>query len=186
MFTHAGITGPSVFAFSAKTAFVDCSPSSPLSVLLIVDALKSFEDWDRELSLAFGANGSKELKNVLSAFFPRRLAETLPALAALPAEKKAALVSRDERRTLARLLSDGIVLKLNGRRPGEEFVTAGGVALSEIDPETMESKKVPNLYFTGEVLDVDGVTGGFNLQACWATGRAAGNAVGGRVGNAVG
>ena len=67
-----------------------------------------------------------------------------------------------------------IPLHLTGRRAGEEFVTAGGVELSEVNPSTMESKVCPGLFLAGEVLDIDGLTGGFNLQAAWCTGRLAG------------
>lgn len=177
MFTHFGVTGPAVFALSARLAFENVSPENVRSVNLVPDASKRFEDWDRDLSAALAKDGAKETKNVLAAFFPRRFAEILPTLAGLHPEKKAATVSRDERKLLAKLLSDGISLTLCGTRPGEEFVTAGGVELLEIDAETMESKIVPNLYFTGEVLNVDAVTGGFNLQACWSTGYAAAKAV---------
>jgi predicted Rossmann fold flavoprotein len=180
LFTHSGITGPAVFALSAKIAFEDVSEDRPFVVRLVPDSARRFEDWERDLSAAFTANGARECKNVLSEFFPKRFAEILPGLCGIAGDKKSSVLSKEDRRALSRLLSDGIEFRLNGRRNGEEFVTAGGVALSEIDPETMESKLVPNLYFTGEVLDVDAVTGGFNLQACWSTGRAAGTAIAGK------
>lgn len=181
MFTHFGVTGPAVFALSARLAFENVSPETPYGIRLVPEASKRFEDWDSDLSKAFSVDGAKETKNVLAAFFPRRFAETLPGLAGIAAEKKAATVSKDERKALAKILGNGIPLTLCGTRPGEEFVTAGGVELSEIDPETMESKICPNLYFTGEVLNVDAVTGGFNLQACWSTGYAAARAIAARV-----
>lgn len=177
LFAHFGVTGPAVFALSARIAFETVSPESPFAVGLVLDAGKRFEDWDAALASAFARDGAKETKNALAAFFPSRVAELLPALAGFPSDRKAATVSKENRRTLAKLLSDGIPISLTGTRPGEEFVTAGGVDCREIDPETMESKFVPGLYFTGELLDVDAVTGGFNLQACWATGRTAGKAV---------
>lgn len=180
MFTHFGVTGPAVFALSARLAFENVAPESPYPIRFIADGAKRFEDWDKELSAAFAADGAKEAKNVLSQFFPRRFAEILPGLTGIPAEKKAATVSKEDRKSLAKLLGNGIPLTLCGTRPGEEFVTAGGVELSEIDPETMESKIIPNLFFTGEVLDVDAVTGGFNLQACWSTGYAAARAIAAR------
>lgn len=177
MFTHSGVTGPAVFALSARIAFESVSESEPFGVRLVPDSSRRFDDWERDLSSAFASDGAKETKNVLSAFFARRFAETVPGLAGVAAERKAASVSRDERRAIVRLLSDGIPLRLTGRRPGEEFVTAGGISTDEFDPETMESRIVPGFYATGEVLDVDAVTGGFNLQACWATGHAAGKSV---------
>ena len=78
---------------------------------------------------------------------------------------------------MAELLGKGIPLTLLERRPGDEFVTAGGVMTDEINPETMESKIRKNLYFAGEVLNVDGYTGGFSLQICWASGFVAGKSI---------
>ncbi len=83
-------------------------------------------------------------------------------------------LTREQKNHLATLLGDGIPLTLTARRPGDEFVTAGGVSIAEVDGATLESKICPGLYFAGEVLDVDAVTGGFNFQACWATGRCVG------------
>jgi predicted flavoprotein YhiN len=100
----------------------------------------------------------------------------LCALAGIDADTRAARVSRADRRKLASLVSD-LRLTVVGRRNGEEFVTAGGLETEEVDPRTMASKLVPGLYFAGEVLNVDGFTGGYNLQAAWATGRLAGLSV---------
>lgn len=79
-------------------------------------------------------------------------------------------IARSDREKISKLLGDGISLTLLERRPGDEFVTAGGVNTDELDPETMESRIHENLYFAGEVLNVDGYTGGFSLQICWASG----------------
>lgn len=177
------MTGPATFALSARTAFSLPSPENPLHVRFVPD-FKPFEEWDRILADAFVAGGAKELKNVLTQIFPRRFAEVLPSIVGIPAsgsvpapERKAATLSKEDRRLLSRALSEGIPLDFVSARPGEEFVTAGGVATSEVDPETMRSRIVPNLYLVGELLDVDAITGGFNLQACWSTGRAAGKAL---------
>jgi len=86
-------------------------------------------------------------------------------------------LTRDEKHLLAKTLGDGVTLTLIARRPGDEFVTAGGISTDEISNETMESLLCPGLYFAGELVNMDGVTGGYNLQACRATGRAAGMAV---------
>jgi predicted flavoprotein YhiN len=86
-------------------------------------------------------------------------------------------LSREGRKRLAVLL-EGLPLTIVGREKGTEMVTAGGVRLEEIDPRTMGSRVVPGLFFCGEVLDIDGFTGGYNLQAAWSTGRIAGLAAG--------
>lgn len=91
---------------------------------MVPDASKNFDAWEHELSTALNEDGAKELKNVLSRFFPRRFSEILPALAGLAPETKAATVSKDSRRNLVKLLSSGISMTLCGQRPGEEFVTA--------------------------------------------------------------
>lgn len=98
-------------------------------------------------------------------------------IAGLNPESAAAQLSREGRKRLAALM-DRLPLTIVGREPGTEMVTAGGIPLAEIDPRTMRSRLVPGLFFCGEVLDVDGFTGGFNLQAAWTTGRLAGLAAG--------
>ncbi|MGH2603578.1 MAG: NAD(P)/FAD-dependent oxidoreductase, partial [Dehalococcoidia bacterium] len=111
--------------------------------------------------------------NVLDTLLPRSICPTLCALAGVDPAARAARLSRTERRALAALVT-ALPLSVTGRRNGEEFVTAGGVRTDEVDPRTMESRLVPGLYFAGEVLDADGFTGGYNLQAAWATGQLAG------------
>ncbi len=124
VFTHSGITGPAVFALSAAAAFEPVSAERPFSVRLVPDASKRFEAWDVDLAAAFGNSGAREAKNVLAAYFPHRFAEKLPAFANFAGEKKSATVSKDERRALARVLAEGLPIRLSGRRAGEEFVTA--------------------------------------------------------------
>jgi len=89
----------------------------------------------------------------------------------------ASSISRVEREKISRLLGNGIPLTLIERRPWDEFVTAGWVSTNEINPETMESKIQKNLYFAGEILNVDGYTGGFSLQICWSSGYVAGKSI---------
>jgi len=100
------------------------SETSAYSVRLVPDASKNFDAWEKSLSEALSSDGAKELKNVLSKFFPKRFAEILPVLAGVSPELKAATVSKDVRRSFVKLLSSGIPLTLCGQRPGEEFVTA--------------------------------------------------------------
>lgn len=177
LFTHFGISGPAVFSLSSIAAFEKISPQNPLKILLIFDKKKNFTVWDSLLIERIGKDGAKKIRNVISSFFPDRLADIIFDLAGVNTEKKSAEISKMERRRIAKLLGGGIEMNLISRKKGGEMVTAGGVSLDEIDPKTCESRIHPNLYFAGEVLDIDGVTGGFNLQNCWMTGQRAGKSI---------
>jgi predicted Rossmann fold flavoprotein len=114
---------------------------------------------------------------VLAQQVPRRLCETLLEQAGLPKDRKAAALTRDERQRLVRAVKC-LHIPLTGTLGFKKAeVTAGGVALDEIDSRTMQSKLVPNLYFAGEILDLDGPIGGYNFQSAWSTGWLAGAAV---------
>ena len=105
---------------------------------------------------------------------PRRLGECLLAIAAIPAERMGPDLSRDERRRLVGAVKE-LSLPITGTLGFEKAeVTSGGVALAEVDPKTLESRLVPGLFFAGEILDLDGLIGGFNFQAAWSTGYLAG------------
>ena len=107
-------------------------------------------------------------------WFPQRLVDAMLLQCGIDATLSMGTLSKDIKKILAQFLSWGWVVRLTMRKPGDEFVTAGGVSRDGVNPETMESLLCPWLYFAGEILDIDGVTGGFNLQACWSTGRAVG------------
>jgi predicted Rossmann fold flavoprotein len=177
IFTHFGLSGPATFALSSHLAFTPISKDTPHKINLIPIADKSGEQWDEELKKKFQENGARQVHNILSEFFPGRLADTILELASVNLSKKAAELSKQDRKRIVELLSGKLSMNFITRRPGDEFVTAGGVSLSEVDDKTMESKIMPGLYFAGEILDIDGVTGGFNLQSSWATGRVAGRSI---------
>lgn len=162
-------------------AFEKIDEAHSLQVRIIPDISHKYDVFDRELSEQFALHPTRTLRNALTEYYPRRLVDGLLQMFSLDGEKHSARVSRDERKQVVGALCNGISLTLVSRRPGDEFVTAGGVELSEINPETMESRIHPRLYFAGELLDVDAVTGGFNLQACWATGRMAGEGMVGQL-----
>lgn len=168
IFTHVGISGPAVFALAAHIAFQDL----PFTVSIIPDARYNFDTCNAKLVEAIALKGSRTLVSLLMDFVPRRLAETIIELSGIP-DIKGAELTKSERLHLARILTGELKLTLTAKTPGVEFVTAGGVSLDEVDRKTMQSKLVPNLYFAGEVLDIDAITGGFNLQSAWSTGRAA-------------
>jgi len=177
LFTHYGISGPVVFSLSSKIAYENISSQKPYKIKLIIDAQKDFASWDKILTEKFNLNGAKALKNILAEFIAKKFVDKILLLAKIDSLKKAAKISKFERQKISKLLGNGIELNLLSRRAGEEMLTAGGVDLAQIDPKTCMSKIMPNLFFCGEILDVDAVTGGFNLQNCWMTARLAAQAI---------
>jgi predicted Rossmann fold flavoprotein len=173
LFTHAGITGPAVFALCAlaATETYGADRPMPLTVNLLPELSgPATDDLLRERSAAMGG---RRVVNVLDTLLPRSICPVLCALAGVDPEIRAARLARADRRALAGAIT-ALPLTVVGRRNGEEFVTAGGVSTDEVDARTMQSRLVDGLFFAGEVLNVDGFTGGYNLQAAWATGRLAG------------
>ena len=133
-------------------------------------------DLDEHLRVETAASGKKQLAAVLATLLPRRLCDALLPQAGLPADRKAAALSKPERTRLVACLKR-LALPVTGTLGfGKAEVTAGGVALAEVDSRTMQSKLVPNLYIAGELLDLDGPIGGYNFQAAWSTGWLAGGA----------
>lgn len=177
LFTHFGISGPVTFALSSQMAFETIDEKHPAQILIIPNANKTYEQWDEMLIKLFQQNHKKAIKNILGMGFPSRLVHLLLQKAHIHENKTGGEISKTERKELAKLLGFGLEVTLIQRRPGDEFVTAGGVDTAEINKQTMESLICENLYFGGEVMNVDGVTGGFNLQSSWATGRLAGKAI---------
>ncbi|MBI4836744.1 MAG: aminoacetone oxidase family FAD-binding enzyme [Candidatus Abawacabacteria bacterium] len=177
LFTHFGISGPVTFAFSAHVAFLPIHRETPLPVCFSPDASVNFEQWNNRLQKLFAENGAKQVHSILSTFFPKRFVDVVLNQAMISHSKQVATISKDERKLLAYLFSGRLTFSLIARRAGDEFVTAGGVNTDEIDRKSMQSKIISQLYFAGEVMNIDGVTGGFNLQVAWATGRMAGESI---------
>ena len=170
LFTHFGISGPLVLELSCHLPAdpKDCAVSLNLKPGLTPEQL------DARLQREFAAAPKKQLRSVLPALLPGSLAALFPALCGVSGETPCAQVSRADRAALARTLQD-LPIRIQGLRPiGEAIVTRGGVSVREINPATMACRRVPGLYFAGEVLDVDAHTGGYNLQIAFATGRLAG------------
>lgn len=176
LFTHYGISGPVVLSLSSILAYQELTLKKPCLIKLRIDAEKDFTKWDKILTDKFNFQGAQTIKNSLSELVPKKLAPQILALAKINPEIKVAKISKLQRQALAKLLGGGLELHLTKRRTGQEMVTAGGVELTQIDPRTCQSKINPRLFFCGEVLNVDAVTGGFNLQNCWMTGRLVGQA----------
>ena len=166
LFTHFGISGP--LALEASCHLPD--PSSGASLLIDLKPGLTAEQLDARLLRDFAAAGKKQLQNELPALLPSSLAEIFPALCGLPDHLPCNQVTASQRRALAGMLK-ALPLTVRAPRPVQEaVVTRGGVSVKEIDPGTLCSRIVPNLYFAGEIIDVDAHTGGYNLQIAWSTG----------------
>lgn len=176
LFTHKGISGPTVFALSSLVAFEIYSAAAPLKLAIDLFPDQSQAALINDVITACTGNAKKSFINILSNFIPKSLAEILCRELHLIPEKHAGEASKKDLLNAVSWLKS-VPLHVIGRGTGEEFVTAGGISTKEIDPATMGSKIYPGLYLAGEILDVDGFTGGFNLQASWATGRLAGESV---------
>ena len=167
LFTHKGVSGPLIYKISSLFAKDDYNKTSPLSVSL------NFTGYDINLQNIFDKNPQKSILNTVTDFIPKSLAKILLSQNEITENKKCSQINKREREKIMVFLT---ALKLHGTAPvkGGEIVSAGGIDLKEINPKTMESKIVKNLYFCGEVIDVDGFCGGYNLQNCWSTGYVAG------------
>ena len=174
LFTHFGVSGPVILSASSHVRDMN-----EKKYLLSIDLKPALDDkkLDARLLREFTAAPNKTLPNVLRALLPSSLIPVVVSLSGIDPNVQVNKVTREQRQDLGYLLKH-LESPIAGTRPVEEgIVTAGGVSIREVDPKTMESKRISGLYFAGEVLDVDAYTGGFNLQIAFATGRAAGLSV---------
>ena len=172
LFTHFGLSGPLILTASAHMRDYE---KEHYSILLDLKPALDEEKLDKRLLRDLEENANRNFQHVLEGLVPRLMVPVLLDLTGIPGDVKANSVTRPQRRRLLETLKC-IRIDIAGPRPVEEaIVTSGGVKVSEINPTTMESKKVRGVFFAGEVLDVDAYTGGFNLQIAWSTGRAAGH-----------
>lgn len=176
MFTHFGITGPIVLTASDKVAQWFGEGAAKVHAFLDLKPALTPEQLDRRLVRDFAQASRKQFKNSLDKLLPKRLIPIIIELSGIPPEKPVNQVQKRERLQLRDLLKK-VPLTVSGTLPiSAAVVTAGGVSVREVDPRTMESRLVHGLYFAGEVLDVHGITGGFNLQAAFSTAYAAAHA----------
>lgn len=172
MFTHFGITGPLVLSASSYIK----NPKG-VQVFLDLKPALSYEQLDKRILREFEENKNKQFKNSVNSLFPAKLVPVMIALSGINPDKKVNEISKEERKFFVELIKE-LPMTVTGTRDFKEaIITRGGVSVKDVNPSTMESKKVKDLYFVGEVLDVDGVTGGFNLQIAWSTGALAGNSI---------
>ena len=171
VFTRRGVSGPVILSASAHVArdkLFPCRLSIDLKPALDADTL------DKRILRDFEQNRNKDYINALSGLLPQKLIPVIAELSGIDPREKVNSITKPQRRKLLELLKD-FSLTITGPGPFDEaVVTAGGISVKEVDPKTMQSRLVPGLYFAGEILDVDGYTGGFNLQIAWSTGMKAG------------
>jgi len=176
LFTHYGLSGPVILTLSDMVvAYLNKGKNQePVTISINLKPALTREQLDARLQRDFAANTRKQYKNSLGELLPKSLIPVIIRLSGIPEDKPVHQITRQERQGLAELLT-GLTLTITRPRSIKEaIVTAGGVSVKEINPKTMESKLVPGLYFAGEVLDIHGYTGGFNLQAAFSTGYVAG------------
>ncbi len=175
VFTGFGVSGPVILSASS---FVSARlKEKPLTLSIDLKPALSQEQLDARIRRDFEDNTNKLFKNSLSRLYPAKLIPVIIGRSGISPEKRVNEITREERQRLLEA-TKGFTLTLTGTRGFKEAViTQGGVAVKEVNPSTMESKLVKNLRFAGEVLDLDGVTGGFNLQIAWSTGWAAGSSI---------
>lgn len=172
LFTHYGVTGPVIL--SASSIVGKKLKEKNLTLHIDLKPALTEEQLDKRVLREFEENHNRQFKNAVDSLFPSKLRMIMVELSGIPEEKKVNEITKEERLRFVRLIKD-FTMTLTGLRGYKEaIITKGGVSVKEIDPRTMGSKLVKGLYFAGEVLDLDAVTGGFNLQIAWCTGYLAG------------
>ncbi len=176
LFTHFGVSGPAVLSGSSVVA--KQLKKGPMILSIDLKPALTREQLDQRLLRDFNEFRNRQFKNALGQLLPSKLIPVIVERSGIHPDCQINAISREERERLLDLLKH-FTLTLTGLRDYREaIITQGGISVKEIDPSTMESKLVEHLYFAGEVLDVDAMTGGYNLQIAWSTGYAAGNSCG--------
>lgn len=180
LFTHYGVSGPIILSASSvvgKRLRSGKEQGKQLTLKIDLKPALTMEQLDQRVLRDFEEQKNKQFKNAVDKLFPAKLKPVMIELSGIPQEKKVHEISKEERRRFVELMKDFRMTVTGLRGFQEAIITRGGVRVQEVEPGTMESRHVKNLYFAGEVLDLDALTGGFNLQIAWSTGYAAGNAV---------
>ncbi len=171
LFTHFGVSGPLILSAGSYYR------GKPSRLFLDLKPAMDADKLDKRLLREFEENSHKAFKNSLSGLFPAKLIPVMIDLSGMDGEKKVYDITREERLLFGRLIKN-LTLTVTGTRGfSEAIITRGGVSVKEVNPSTMESKLCRGLYLAGEMLDVDALTGGFNLQIAWSTGHLAGSSV---------
>ena len=181
LFTHFGISGPLVLSASSYYAAAmrkkkNKKKDVPVETMYYIDLKPalSVQQLDKRILRDFEENINKQFKNAIDGLFPSKLIPVMIRLSGIDPEKKVNEITKEERQSFAELIKN-LPLTVTGTREFKEaIITQGGINVKEVNPSTMESKLIKGLYFAGEMLDVDALTGGFNLQIAWSTGHLAG------------
>ena len=175
LFTHYGVSGP--LMLSASSYIGKKLKEKELRLVIDLKPALTMEQLDQRVLRDFEENMNKQFKNAIGKLFPTKLIPIMLELSGIDPDKKVNLISKEERQHFVWLIKN-FEMTIKGLRDfNEAIITKGGVKVKEINPATMESKLVQGLYFVGEVLDLDALTGGFNLQIAWSTAYAAGNSI---------
>ena len=175
LFTHFGVSGPLIL--SASSFVTKEVKEHPYCMEIDLKPALSDEQLDRRIIRDFEENQKRQFKNAVNSLFPAKLIPVMIELSGIDPECKVHQISRELRQKFVQLIKHLPLTIIGTRDYNEAIITKGGVSVKEINPSTMESKKVKGLYFAGEVLDVDALTGGFNLQIAWSTGYTAGSSI---------
>lgn len=187
LFTHFGVSGPLILSASSRysqsmhrrreKALKKKQTETTADCRLYINLKPALDEQqlDKRLLREFEENKNRDFKNALDGLFPSRLIPVMIELSGIGPDRKVNEITREERKRFAGLIQR-LPLTVTGTRDYKEaIITQGGVKVQEVNPSTMESKRIRNLYFAGELLDVDALTGGFNLQIAWSTGHLAGS-----------
>ena len=194
LFTHYGVSGPVILSASSvvgrrlgtgtvteagpeKKQASEKRTAKELTLKIDLKPALTAEQLDQRVLREFEEQKNKQFKNAVDKLFPAKLKPVMIELSKIPPEKKVHEISKEERRGFVELIKNFRMTLTGLRGFSEAIITRGGISVRDIDPGTMESRYVKGLYFAGEVLDLDALTGGFNLQIAWSTGYAAGNAI---------
>lgn len=179
LFTHFGVSGPLIISASSYVGkkFMDKNgQKKELTLEIDLKPALTEEQLDQRVLRDFEENHNRQFKNAITKLFPTKLIPVMLELGGIDPEKKVNSIEKEERKQFVHLIKHFRMTLTGLRGYPEAIITKGGVNVKEIDPGTMESKLVKGLYFAGEVLDLDALTGGFNLQIAWSTGWQAGKA----------
>lgn len=176
LFTHFGVSGP--LMLSASSLIAKKLKGQELTLKIDLKPALDKEQLDRRILREFEENSRKDFKNSLGNLLPQKLIPVVIFLSGIPEEKKVYDISKEERQVFLKVLKEFPLTLAGLRGYNEAIITQGGISVKEVNPSTMESKRVSGLYFAGEILDVDALTGGYNLQIAWSTGYLAGMCAG--------
>ena len=175
LFTHFGISGPLVI--SASSYYVKQMYGKEVKCYIDLKPALTEEQLDKRILREFEENKNKQFKNAMDKLFPAKLVGLMVELSQIHPDKKVNEITREERKNLVNLIKNWEMTITGTRGFREAIITQGGIHVKQVNPSTMESKVISGLYIAGEMLDIDALTGGFNLQLAWSTGYLAGSSL---------